>query len=763
MLSTVSSSCFFFLSKLVKYLNVLGNRSEANINDLELAFKDMGINMAEVMEYISYVDPIVPVIDAPKIPVSKESHFNFLKPGSKEVLTRPVHIHEHLPPLNPPEDEPMYGQNDKDLIDVVGIGGDEVFKKRPEGTNGETSAKKIKLEEEGRATREISSVMMTTSGFISPAREGKLPESRPPILPEEFPKTVPSPMISPSSFKSKDSVPTQIGDKKLEKKLKKKGHDKERKKEKHLKDKFPLPDPSSLDQYNPPSALPPVISREADEQLLMAERKKELKKLKMKNKEEKKKKEKTSKAIFTAPKFDPFEVLPPPLAPVVSASQSCQAHNFLTGAAHNIFGTTNNVLDQNLFGSPPLASQSNPLIDGKLVSEPDKNKLNIFKKIQRSAKEEPIQQAVKVSPQASDFFTPSKFDQHNFESLQQKMPKLPKDTTLTRIDEPINLSGQPFEQPQLPKTPTMPRTPDLKLQQSLERKEKKERKKREKQLLQQQQHQQQQLDWAAQQQSYTNAFENNPFLQSLQSAGLMNPFLNATRNPFDIFPSAPGLIPSFGMNQSLLNPYGNSQGINLLPTTSTKKVKQSIPQNDIFQMGSKFCNVPSMLPPTPSNNPKDRSFVEQPQKFLNEPQHILPLQQPINSTFDQLLKDQQANQQSNIVTPAKRLLEKEMETFDLTKDSSPEPTMAMPSIPNAQLAVPEPQIVQQTLIPPQPLQQQQQQPPQVLPTTPEISEMPIVKEKSKEKKKKKDKDKEERKKVFFYYRRTYTTYSESYD
>lgn len=81
----------------------LDNRTEANLDDLELSFRDMGINMNEILEYISYVDPIVTHIEVPKYPVPKESHFNFLKPGSKEVLTRPVHIHEHLPPINPQE------------------------------------------------------------------------------------------------------------------------------------------------------------------------------------------------------------------------------------------------------------------------------------------------------------------------------------------------------------------------------------------------------------------------------------------------------------------------------------------------------------------------------------------------------------------------------------------------------------------------------------------------------------------------------------
>lgn len=437
----------------------------------------MGINMAEVIEYVSYVDPILPVLDVPKFPVPKESHFNFLKPGSKEVLTRPVHIHEHLPPINPLEDEPMYSQ-DKEIDVVGGISGgsDGIFKRPEEGM----PAKKMKLEDEGRATREISSVMMTTSGFISPAREGKLPESRPPKLQDEFPKSVPPPMISPP-FKIKETAPLPLGgaDKKLDKKLKRKERiEKERKKDKHFK----MPDPSALDLFNPPMPLQPTpLPREADEGLLIAERKKELKKLKTKTKDERKKKVKPPKAnIFTPPKFDPFEVLPTNLTQPPMSSQ-VQAHNYLTGAAHSLFSGSN-LLDQNIFGQQPLLSaQNNPLIDGKLISEPDKNKLNIFKKIQRPAKEEQLKQ----TPQMPDFFTPSKLDQQFQPEPLQKIPKLPKDTTLTRIDEPMNLSGQSFDPQPLPKTPTIPRTPEIK--QNLEKKEKKERKKRDKQQQQQQQ------------------------------------------------------------------------------------------------------------------------------------------------------------------------------------------------------------------------------------------------------------------------------------
>ncbi|KRT79557.1 PHD finger motif containing protein, partial [Oryctes borbonicus] len=63
------------------------------------------------------------------------------------------------------------------------------------------------MEEEGRPTREISSVIMTTSGYISPAREGKLPESRTPLAAIEVAPPPPNntnvapPIINPKPLK----------------------------------------------------------------------------------------------------------------------------------------------------------------------------------------------------------------------------------------------------------------------------------------------------------------------------------------------------------------------------------------------------------------------------------------------------------------------------------------------------------------------------------------------------------------------------------
>ncbi|XP_070500472.1 transcription initiation factor TFIID subunit 3 isoform X3 [Chironomus tepperi] len=779
------------------------NRTEGNLDDLELTLRDMGINMNEIIEYISYVDPIITNLEIPKYPIAKESHFNFLKPGSKEVLTRPVHIHEHLPPINPQEEEAAYSNGEKD-IDVVGLPSEDVFKRPAESDANPT--KKIKLEEEGRATREITSVMMTTSGFISPAREGKLPESKPPKLVEEFPKPIPPPMISPSTFKSKDSpfsVPSSGPiDKKLEKKLKKKNHDKEKKKDKHLKDKYStMSDPNDTAPYDPippPQNLPPpiIMPREANEQMIMAERKKELKKLKMKNKEEtKKKKEKPPKHpkmqsfdqgfMDSKSTFDPYQVLPTSINPPIAASSQIQAHKYLTGAAHALFP---NPMD---FGSQqtPLMSTQNPLIEGKLVSEPDKQKLNIFKKISKP-KDDPVKHQQSMQSQM-DFLTPSKLDRFDsnqpstshppqtFSDPIKKMHKLPKETTLTRVDDslnmPMNLSGpsrsndSSFEEIPVPKTPTIPpKTPDFKMSQSVEKKEKKERKKKEKKVNLDQ------TDWMGgssqqqqqQQQHFPNPFDlsspNNSFLQNLQTSSLMGNLANSfmlNRNPFsmaatDLFSSGPGLIPKapFSMQQSplnaMLNPYGMDMNLfqqQASPPIKPKKVKPPKPAKptmEILQtMGSKFCNVAPLVPPSIL---KERHFDP---PLMNV--DTFPLQQQsMNTAFDQLLKDQHHQQQLQTSTPAKKFIDEKLETFDLTKDSSPEPAMTapMPSTSSTHIIT--------ESVPTAVTSSFQQE--SILPTIPEHSDLPqpIVKEKSKEKKKKKDKDrdkerdkdKEERKK-----------------
>lgn len=248
-----------------------------------MAFADLNIQLSDLEEYIGNVDPVPCAIDVPKFPVPKESHLNFLKPGSKEVVTRSVHIHEHLPPIYPEKEglphkfihqficvrfkkktpipldfqtdvvedikpninanatinsnvRSQYSVDMNDLLcmsppsnveEVINVGSENIqqetvltgtedsqlFKKpldaRPlnshhtanhaaPGDSGQYS------DSVGRPTREILSCIMTTSGFISPAREGKLPDSsRPTNIPDDPPS--PKQIIN----KTNDAVPNQ--------------------------------------------------------------------------------------------------------------------------------------------------------------------------------------------------------------------------------------------------------------------------------------------------------------------------------------------------------------------------------------------------------------------------------------------------------------------------------------------------------------------------------------------------------------------------
>ncbi|CAG4987599.1 unnamed protein product [Colias eurytheme] len=201
---------------LEKYICALGtqanrhaeefNRTEPNLHDLGLVFRDLHVQLPELAEYTRCVPPVPPPVKTEKFPKPKESNLNFLKPGSHEVVTRPMHVHEHLPPMYPEKerDTPVVAgtveicQNGIDSIDnnpscaspEISVTDSpekpkDIFKRPNDPVSLPNSKRpRLRLDEEER-TREISSVMMTMSGFLSPAREGKLPEARPPTLVSE--------------------------------------------------------------------------------------------------------------------------------------------------------------------------------------------------------------------------------------------------------------------------------------------------------------------------------------------------------------------------------------------------------------------------------------------------------------------------------------------------------------------------------------------------------------------------------------------------
>ncbi|KAK9301978.1 hypothetical protein QLX08_005832 [Tetragonisca angustula] len=234
-----------------QYAEILG-RTEANLDDLGLTFQYMNIDVQELTEYIKNVDSVPCSIAVPKFPIQRENHLNFLKPGSREVVTRPVHIHEHLPAMFPDtEDEyvaektesVMNGTSDLTLSNGTSsnssinvsphrMSPQVIFKRPGDPVSFESPiVKRVKVLEEGRPLREIHSVMMTTSGFLSPAREGKLPEARTPHQTHsDSPQPSSYPMVPPElkyDKRPKKIIKKGLEDCKLDKENKKKNRAKE--------------------------------------------------------------------------------------------------------------------------------------------------------------------------------------------------------------------------------------------------------------------------------------------------------------------------------------------------------------------------------------------------------------------------------------------------------------------------------------------------------------------------------------------------------
>lgn len=209
---------------------------------------------------------------------------------------------------------------------------------------------------EVRPLREISSVMMTTSGFLSPAREGKLPEAR--TVPIEFNR---------SSLSPEDSnVVEQNIELKIDKKKKPK-----------------IPDIKKLDKEN-------KIKEENRDQ---RETEDEFKGKKLVNSKETSK----LKALKTgAQKMPPKPPSPSPIQkkPKLQLSPTASQTSFIMKPQKEKSPKNDkkplSPPNKDLFIPSLLVPNRdlNPDIDVKLPSEPDKQKLNILKKISK-VKEEP--------------------------------------------------------------------------------------------------------------------------------------------------------------------------------------------------------------------------------------------------------------------------------------------------------------------------------------------------------------------------------------
>lgn len=150
-----------------------------DIEDVEKAFRQKSVSLTELRRYVRSTGPVKFPHNLPLLNISGKNGLNILKPGSREVLTRPIHIHEHLPTLYTEQiEEELTTDTEQSQKSIENI------KQEPE---------EVILH---KRLREISSVVMTSGGFLSPSREGRLADSK--LLP--FPEIKIEKPLEPSKL-----------------------------------------------------------------------------------------------------------------------------------------------------------------------------------------------------------------------------------------------------------------------------------------------------------------------------------------------------------------------------------------------------------------------------------------------------------------------------------------------------------------------------------------------------------------------------------
>nr|CAD7410095.1 unnamed protein product [Timema poppensis] len=240
---------------------------------------------------------------------------------------------------------------------------------------------RLLLEEEGRPLREISSVMMTTSGFISPAREGKLPESCSPLQPSDSQSNSPQPSSYPI-------VPPEVkGENKVKKVLPKTNFDNLTKLYKENKKKEQTIKEMSKEENNVSSDDSKVIKLVSI---------KELSKLKAPTPGGLKI---TSKSSTSEPSRKQTKISTPSSKSIELTDPKMSKQTLNIQIKPKLDKTSQ--ITSPLEAKPENSLTTYKFVEGKLFSEPNKHKLNIFKKISK-LKEEKSEKTESLEPYVQD-------------------------------------------------------------------------------------------------------------------------------------------------------------------------------------------------------------------------------------------------------------------------------------------------------------------------------------------------------------------------
>ncbi|KAH9510176.1 hypothetical protein Btru_043652 [Bulinus truncatus] len=242
--SAQSSSLEVLTDVLERYLSQLGStchryaeqfgRTQANLDDLGLAFRHMGINISELEDYVRHVDPVPFAHDVVAFPAPKPAaNLGFPNPRSREILQhREEHIPAHLPFLFPnmkdeiPDDKAApivhnIENSEKEEPVTDGIKKDEHLTgdKRPAGsmpTSEMPPSKRPRFgnsylpEEVTQSQYEMQCVFMGPNGVLTTRQgvQGRLPEA---CMPPPNPRTLSEGANKENSGKSKEaSISTKI-------------------------------------------------------------------------------------------------------------------------------------------------------------------------------------------------------------------------------------------------------------------------------------------------------------------------------------------------------------------------------------------------------------------------------------------------------------------------------------------------------------------------------------------------------------------------
>ncbi|XP_022197218.2 transcription initiation factor TFIID subunit 3 [Nilaparvata lugens] len=585
-----------------RYAEQFGH-TRPTLHDLGLAFQDMKINTGDLQEYIEYVATIPLRREVPKYPISKESHLNLLKPGSREVVTRPVHIHEHLPAMYPELEKEDYGQKPSTLTvetSSTEVGSPSNHFKRPgdpvSSISPQLKQARLLNEEEGRPLREISSVMMTTSGFLSPAREGKLPEAHTPAPPSKL-ATYSGGSSGSSSY---PTVPPEV---KGEKKTKKKS----------------IKIPKKIDNESKLSDVVDLVNLD-DSKVKKLVGMKELSKLKA-LKSFKLSHSNVSSSLKKLPRIPKIK------RKKIGGSKHKKIKHKIPAKSQHLDSTSNipliksdsmeNEIDVCGNSEENYGNDDSPMKDTeiKLTSEPDKQKLNIFKKISKvkEDKSEHFDDSVTVEEPKNDVYTEklsstmeiSQPEEENFQ--KQDLPHSPMEC----LPSPPASSNTDFTENAFYSPPGPPRTPEviIPIKKNKSKKHKKDKTKVKK------------VKPVKNQNTVSQKLESEPIEEEIidkpktpEIEPLKDMKFIPTPSPvfsfFENFPSGPGLIPPQISN--LFTPKPNTDKYNTLippPMVPVPKIKTPPVPHDLPPIKSQLSPLlppsPSLISPQPTNAKND--------------------------------------------------------------------------------------------------------------------------------------------------------------